>query len=492
MEVVPLDETSGYVMEYYLTDVDLSLLLPITARVQPYTDAVTEKTILISLPEYENSFFVFFAFKDDSLQNLSLQDTDQTNLSYILYNISNQAASLSYTFVDDLVPGERLIRMPEPIDDFYSEHLIALKDGWILNLMLVQYYNDSTPLEQLTAAQDDLMRSICAEDGVADRYQSITLPQSEITISVPDTLYLCLATEAPDFYEVLACPHSPGYQLSAVHVFAVRDTAYQGNTVQTLDGGKLLETMAFPSADKVCDEDSVTWIEDFENGQPVIAYESDGGTFEHMLGLRDGWALYTTVMLVSDTLDPDWISSLQEQLMHQLMGGQSTVTDWIPGLSTEQDGSVLRLPLLSRTIDISIPDGYGVDIWQDNADTRDIYLYALDGSNRYYNINAAPDGVITGSATIADMYTESGMQSLCAGVSEAVNNMGVTAESQYVQEGLCGIPSIHTTTRGQLYEQYYGLLDSYTIFVTFTSEDSPITEEESETLLNLLQQPVNP
>ena len=485
MEVAPLDEDDGYFGEYYLTDVGLTLKLPVNAQVETVLDYVDQKGIGIFIPEYPDTYFAFYAFYDSELEGKSLTPLDTETAQTMLWMISNNYENLRYSTTEAVLPGVRMLRVPEPVDDFYAEHLLALYDGWVLNAMIVQVYDGETPLETLQAEQGHLMRMVFADEGYLKRAQTIALPGSDIALTVPDSMNLRQASEEDGLIEIYVMPNAPGYQLVALHVLAVKQPEYDGQTVATLDGQTLEAAMVMPTFAQAYDEDSVTVLDDFEGGQPVIAYESDG-TNRHLLALRDGWALYASTYPIAKTIDPEWIAALQGQAMRALLGGQP-VADWVPGLTTVQEGNLLKLPLLGRVIDIQIPDGYGVDIWQDNADYRDIYLYALDESNRYFEITATPGTSFTGDLTITDLYTDQGMKDLCVGVAGIISDMGAKAESQLVDYGFGGSPSIHSTTLNKQYEQYYGLIDSHIISVSFTSEDDAITEAESEALMGLIQ-----
>ena len=487
MEAVPLEEDNdGYFGEYYLTDVGLTLKLPVNAQVEMMLDYVDQKGIGIYIPKYPDTYFAFYAFYDSELEGKSLKPLDTETVQTMLWMISNNYENLSYSTTEAVIPDVRMLRVPEPVDDYYAEHLLALYDGWVLNAMIAQVYDSETPLETLQEEQNHLMRMVFADEGYLKRVQTIALPDSDIALTVPDSMNLRQAPEEDGLIEIYVMPNAPGYQVVALHVLAVKQAEYDGQTVATLDEQTLEAAMVMPTYAKAYDEDSVTVLDDFEGGQPVIAYESDG-TNRHLLALRDGWALYASTYPVTETIDPEWIAALQEQAMHVLLGGSQPVADWVPGLTTVQEGNLLKLPLLGGVIDIQIPDGYGVDIWQDNADYRDIYLYALDGSDNYYEITSTLGSSLTGELTIADLYTDQGMKDLCIGVADIISDMGSKAESQLVDYGFGGFPSIHSTTMNKKYEQYYGLIDSHIISVSFTSEDDAITEAESETLMGLMQ-----
>jgi len=485
MEVVPLDEDSGYVKIYYFTDVDVTLKLPAYAKLNTMIDEVQQKATSILMPEYPDALFAFFAFQDDSLDGKLFSDMTNAEMQNVLETISDQGAALIPSPAEDIVWDVEMLRVPEPAYDFYGEHLLAIKNDWLINIMLARPYNAETPLEDLQALQAELMEGVFDESFIFHRYQSMTLPDSDISVSVPDSLYIIFSYEADDFYKISIVCKEPGIQTNAIFVSAVKADAYQDQTLLTLSDAQLSEMMLFPTIEGRYDETTVDMIENFESEHPVIAYESDGMS-KHLMALRDGWVLYTTYMDISENLDLAWAQTIQAQIMHQLLGGEQAIDDWIPGLSTAQEGSTLRVPLRTETMTVAIPDGFGVDIQQDNADSRSIYLYSRDGSLKFYQIKVIPLGAYRGNMTIADVPSET-QDALIAELSEGAAEIGFTAVSTLVEDGPGGLPFLHTTTEKQLFEQYYGIIDSCLVLISITSEGGIITEAESATLLNLLQ-----
>jgi hypothetical protein len=113
-------------------------------------------------------------------------------------------------------------------------------------------------------------------------------------MTVPDSMFITLTTESPDFLQLSLCPKRPGAQFSVLQLFAVRDAAYKGNTILTLSKEKKEEALNMPAAGSAYDEGSLTVMENFSGDTPVLSYAS-GGSLSHLLALRDGWALYASI-----------------------------------------------------------------------------------------------------------------------------------------------------------------------------------------------------
>lgn len=59
MELSPLEDDGGYMKEYYLTDADLTLKLPVSAQLETMLDYIDQKGVGIYLPEYPDAYFAF-------------------------------------------------------------------------------------------------------------------------------------------------------------------------------------------------------------------------------------------------------------------------------------------------------------------------------------------------------------------------------------------------------------------------------------------------
>ncbi len=486
MEITPLED-SEYLKEYYLPDADVSILLPLDAQLEVLTDTMGQYGLGIGIPKFPEAYFAFFALQNQDFQGMKMEDLDEAGIRSLLDTISSRAATLTYTIEDGLLPGIRLLRVPEPVDGIYYEHLVALYDGWVLNAMYQHMDTTLVTPEEVIRQQEDLMHSALIKNDFTMRQQSYTLPETDIKLTVPDTIYLRLANQTENFFEIIAAPAKLGIQVSAVHVYAVKDDAYLGHTVKTLPKDLLQQAQMMPTIEGADLNTSTVIHEDFANGQPVAAYESSN-SIKHLLAIKDGWALYSTVMQLPQSIDPAWAYALQGQLMHQLLGGNLPVADWVPGLGTRQEGNSLLFPLQSSTLSIRIPDGFGVDIIRDNSDRRDIFLYALDGTPAYYHIASIASPVITGNIAFDDMYTEQELQQLCQSATEAIAGMGLTPKSVITPQGPQGVAAIHSTTQENVYEEYFWHMDSNSMSFSFTSENGMITKQDSETLLSIINQ----
>lgn len=149
-----------------------------------------------------------------------------------------------------------------------------------------------------------------------------------------------------------------------------------------------------------------------------------------------------------------------------------------------QEGDILHFPLTTKTIDIRIPKGYGVDVTEDTANGRSVYLYALDGSEKYFGISSIAAPEIYADIPLTQGYTKEELKELCDGANESINSQGLNGSS-VIAQGPLKLSAVYTTTKEQAYEQYYWSMDSQTVSFCFISKDSPITKEESELLLGL-------
>ena len=481
--VEPLEGSDYNCYWYYFPGADVSLALPLDAQLQVLMDNAYQKALGIGMADIPDTYFAFFALKHEELEGMSLGDMEEDGIKNVLDMISSNGASLAYEALDDLLPGQRALRVKEPAEGTYSEHLLALKDGWVLNMMAARPDGGTSLSREAVSKQESMLRDAVAPEGIIRHYQSYTLPDSTITLSAPGSMYITLTTESPDFLQLSLCPKKPGAQFSVLQLYALRDAAYEGQSVTTLSQGKKEEALKLPAV-AAYDASSLVVLEGFGGGFPALSYTSDG-SFSHLLALKDGWALYASILPFAKFIDPDWVDALQEAALRQLLDGETALPDWLPAVPVSYEGDLLRFPLTTRIMDIRIPQGYGVDIARDTADSRDVFLYALDGSSKYFHIASISAPMLTGDATLSQMYTEAELLELCGSVSETIGGMGLTASSAITGEGPAGVPAVYTTTEEQIYEQYFWAMDSQSISFSFTSEDSPVTKDESALLLSL-------
>ncbi len=482
--ITPLDESGYNTYWYYFPNPDMSLPLPLDSQLQVLLDDANQQALGIGISDFENTYFAFFAFRHEELKDSTFMDMGEEDIRGVLDMISSGGASLSYEAVDGLIPGQRLLRAKETSYGMYCEHLLALKGEWLLNMMAARLDGGGALSPEDTAAQEAMLLDVLSPMGVAKHYQSYTLPGSRITVAAPDSMFMNLFSESPDFIHLALCPKRPGTQVSAVQLFAVRDAAYENQTVLTLPGDVKNRALTLPTFNEAFDETTLTFIPDFANGIPALAYESDGSS-THLMALKDGWALYASVMPYADFLHPGFVDSLQQAALRQLLTGETPLPDYLPGVPVSQEGSILHFPLVTRTLTIHVPEGYGVDITNDNADGRSVYLYALDGSTRYYCVQSIANPMITADMTLTEAYSQAELQQMCDGIAQGVNDLGLTASSR-IEEGPLGLPAVHTTTEELADEEYSWNMDSYTVSVSFISHEEPITPEESALLKELV------
>ena len=486
MQITPLDEMSGTFFEYMVPEVNLLVYVPVAAGTEMLMDNPGQKAVQIADPDCPETFFVFFAIQDESLKGRNLKDMDSEGIVSVLADISKTPESLEYKKVADFLPGVTVLRVKEPVEGFYAEHLVALYDGWVLNMMAQRMGGVESFTQEEQTYQEDFLISALDSSNKQERLQHYALPGSSIALTVPDTMYMRLVVDDEDNKELYVSPVRPGAQASILHLFAVSDPTYQSHTVLTLSELDKQNAMAYPTFTGAIDTESLTVWKRFEQDVPVLTYESDG-TVKHMLAIYDGWALYVSIYPIADFIDPTWVQSVQATVMHQLLGGKNEIPDWLPAYPIKQEGSMLKYPLQSRIIKIAIPDGYGVDIARDTSDGRDVFLYALNGSPNYYHIASISAPKITGEASL-DMYTNAEQQELCKSVSESIGSMGLAAESKMIAKGPAGVAAVYTTTKELTYEQYFWTMDSNSISFSFSSEDDAITEAESAALQSLIME----
>ncbi len=483
VSITPLEGSDYNCYWYYFPGVDVSIPLLLNSQTQVLLDNAYQQALGIGMPDFPDTYFAFFALKNEDLTGLNLKDMDEDGIKNVLGTISSNGASLDYEAVDDLIPGQRALRVKETAQGMYSEHLLALKDGWVLNAMASRMDGGTSISREAAAAQEDLMLDAAAPEGIAKHYQSYTLPFSTVTLTAPGSMYITLLTESPGFLHLSLCPKRPGARFSVLQLFAVRDAAYKDNTVLTLSREEKEAALNTPAAGAPYDADSLAVLEGFSGDTPVLSYTS-GGTMNHLLALRDGWALYASVFPYADFIHPSFVEDLQKTAMRQLLDGKSALPDWLPAVPVAWEENILHFPLTTRIMDIRIPEGYGVDVTGDTAIGRNVYLYALDGSYKYFNISSTAFPKITDEVTLTQGYTREELQEICDSVAEGINSQGLSGSS-VIAQGPLGLPTVHSTTKEQIYEQYYWFMDSYSVSISFVSEDSPITREESEQLLNL-------
>ncbi len=481
--ITPLEGSEFNCFWYYFPGADVSIPLRLDDELQVLVDNVYQQGLGIGMADFPDTYFSFFALKSEDLVGLNLKDMDEDGLRTVLNVISSNGASLDYEAVDDLIPGQRVLRVKEPAEDLYSEHLLALKDGWVLNAMATRPDSGSSLSKEAVSNQESLLLSAVAPEGISKHYQSYTLPLSSITLTAPSSMYILPATESPDFLQLSLCPKRPGAQFSVLQIFAVRDAAYKDNSILTLSQEKKEEALNMPAAGSTYDKDSLDVMENFSGDTPVLSYAISGSQ-SHLLALRDGWALYASILPYAEFIHPDWVDELQQAAMRQLLNGNGTLPDWLPAVPVTWEGDILHFPLTTKVIDIRIPKGYGVDVTEDSANGRSVYLFALDGTEKYFGIFSVAAPKITLDLTLTQGYTKEELQEICDSATASMNSQGLNGESSIVQ-GPLDLPAVYTTTKEQAYDQYYWFMDSQSVSFSFISKDDPITKEESELLLNL-------
>ena len=480
--ITPLEDSDYNSYWYYFPGVDVSIPLRLDDQLQVLLDNIYQKALGIGMADFPDTYFSFFALKNEDLNGMAILDMDEAGIRIMLDTISSKGASLDYEAVDDLIPGQRVLRVKEESEGLHSEHLLALKDGWVLNAMATRPDGGTSLSMEAASAQENMLLSAVAPEGIAKHYKSYTLPGSAITLTAPDSMFITLLTDSPDFLHFSLCPKRPGAQFSVLQLFAVRDEAYKGNTVLMLSKEKKEEALNMPGDGSAYDKDSLAVMDDFPENMPVLSYTS-GGTMSHLLGLRDGWALYASVFPYAKFIHPDWVDALQQAAMRQLLNGQDVLPDWLPAVPVTWEGDLLHFPLATKVIDIRIPKGYGVDVTEDTANGRSVFLYALDGSAKYFGISSAAYEKITAEVTLTQGYTKEELQEICDSAAQGMNDLGLHGSS-VIANGPLDLPTVYTTTQEQVYEQYYWSMDSHVLSFSLT-KDSPITREESELLLGL-------
>jgi hypothetical protein len=481
--VTPLEGSDYNCFWYYFPGVDVSIPLRLDDELQVLVDNIYQKGLGIGMAEFPDTYFSFFALKSEDLEGLNLKGMDEGGVRSVLNVISSNGASLDYEAVDDLIPGQRALRVIETAEGMYSEHLVALKDGWVLNAMATRPDGGTSLTPEAASTQESMLVNAVAPEGISRHYQSYTLPSSSITLTAPDSMFITLLTESPDFLQLSLCPKRPGSQFSVLQIFAVRDAAFKDNTVLTLSKEKKEKALKTPAPDSAYDADSLSVMKNFSGDTPVLSYTS-GESLSHLLALRDGWALYASVFPYAEFIHPGFVDELQQAAMRQLLNGEGTLPDWLPAVPVTWEGDILRFPLTTKVVDIRIPKGYGVDVTEDTANGRSVYLYALDGSDKYFNISSIASPKITAEVTLTQGYTKEELQEICDSAAEGMNSQGLNGIS-VIAQGPLELPAVYTTTQEQVYEQYYWSMDSQTLSFSFFSKDSIISKKESELLLGL-------
>jgi hypothetical protein len=200
--ITPLEGSDYNCYWYYFPGADVSIPLRLDDELQVLVDNTYQKGLGIGRADFPDTYFSFFALKNDDLEGLSLGDMDEAGIKSVLETVSSKGASLEYKALDDLIPGQRVLRVKEMSDGLYSEHLLALKDGWVLNAMATRMDGSGSLSKEVASTQEDMLGNAAAPEGISRRYQSYTLPGSSIALTAPDSMFITLVTDSPDLKRV--------------------------------------------------------------------------------------------------------------------------------------------------------------------------------------------------------------------------------------------------------------------------------------------------
>lgn len=491
VKLTPLDESEFSRYSYYIQQGDVVIALPIKCHAEMVANQSNCGALRFNSPEDTAGVYAFFSIQCPLDGDPSTASLTESQIQTVLETISAVPEALTYKQEKDEATGETYLRVFETRDGVYTEHLLALHNGWLLNSM-VQKVDGSQGLTagEITLQQDTL-GSVHELEQSMPRLQKFTFPNSEITLDLPASLYLTVQLDERAENFVFISHKQPGVVLSTVMLRSVYNRDLLNKTVATIDE-PMYDTLMLQigiSGEQSLKDAKI--ISGFAGDTPVLIY-GDSYTTRNMLAIRDGWAI-CTAMLESESIDSTWSQAVQDAVMRQLLGSHEAVPDYLPATPIQREGNTLLFPLMTRCLTVQIPDGYTVDIDEDLATQRTVYLTNESDSNQYIQLSSLYSSAITGDEPLTELYPDEALAEQCAAIKDqfASNGVDVTnATSAVAEKGLFQTPTLCFADGNGNIASYLWMMDSYGVSATYNSHGKSLTPKEHALLFDLLSDTV--
>lgn len=483
MAFTPMEEAETYVFQYWLDEPNVSFYLPLTVRTELAMYLEDAKAVLMQSREMPSYEFIFFAFRFEESKT-PLDKMTGEEIEQVLFMISNSPQNVTYELVKEFLPGVSVLRVWESREDVYAEHMLALRDGWLFNMMVRRFDGVEAVEQQATDFQARALQGALSEQRMLSGY---ALPDSDIQLTLQDPLRLFVTNAEPDCHRLSFVDPRPGIVVSTLTLTAVRDSAFKGKTVETLDKKSLDEIMRMDTVSGY-DKDSVEAIKD-ESGVPMLAFTSafsaDAGS-RHLLAMRDGWALLLTSIPIANAYT-EWMADLRPSLMHSLLSGEPMaevnppIVPLMGGVTSNTKKACI--PMDTKALVVAIPEGYGVDVVEDTEESRMVAIYYKEDQPKYYYIKAVDIGGDR-DATMETLFDEETRESIGkTAATTAQNEFELETTYSYAKTGIFDMPSFFIENEHTV--EYIVLVDGFHLGISFISHDEPITKAEKNSLLEI-------
>lgn len=469
VEISEMDDSYAY--EYWFSGAQASILLPVTAGYNLLLETPTAAALVVSDPALADSGLAFFTINEARAEDL----TREADIQYALQAISDNADALTYTVEADMGEGVTALRVPEPRDGVYSEHLIAVYNGWVLNVM-VQRGDGATAL---TDAERTWQRERITEalaSPAAERLQHYAFADSDMEISLSERYYMTmLLNEAHEEYIGIAA-----VQTGAQHSTVMCNVAYMpeldGLSIDEVDEAQLdaIVALAFDGAPEA-GEIAAGEID----GVPALTYMIEGA--RHLLATHEGWAINLQIILdeTTDTLETD---GLQAELMRMILSGvdAGTVRALPMPQTVTRVGDAMWLSLHGGVLAMDIPEGFYPEMVPiEDADGMHVfYLLDWQGEALPYQIQLMDLGAE--AEMLAQLDSSAQIELL-----ETMEAAAEDAQSEWtlLESGILGYPTMRRVNPAEGYTSHYAVLGGYIIEIRC---DPSLVEADGEDVLPML------
>lgn len=472
----------SFLFECSLSDAELSLLLPMNVSYQFLSDTPEQKALLLSIPQFPSSHFIFFATKNDTGKRLIFNGMSEYEINDVVQIISDQPETATYELIENFHDNKSALRIIENTTEAYKEHIVAEYDQWILNLIVERFDGVSSLTESERAMQYDILYNCLKSDTQQARLQYYTIPNTGISLTVPQNMHINLRTDELDS-KCISIVNSDTDQ-APFTLYAVYDDRYVGKTIHMLTEDERKQAMLH----FVPDMHTISEIQDemIVNDIPVVMFESQNPLFDtvtHYIALRDGWAISIVYAHTNDT-DSACAIATQTDLMRILLGGKAESPVFLDADLTTFNNGILRIPLNTKVLKLAVPAEYDLDIDVDYPDEKVFYIFR-EAPSKYlrvaFYLNEA------GELLFSDMRNQANIKKMGEQATSSLTDItGAKANYTLIDAGMLGKPAIHITNEEKICESYIFYTDTYIIDASLMSLEEPITEQESDALLNLL------
>ncbi|MCL1965368.1 MAG: hypothetical protein FWF69_09995 [Firmicutes bacterium] len=475
--IIPLEEmdTGSMLYELYLEELDISLMLPLSVSSEVMVENAKMKAYRLMPRGFEKTYFVLFTLPAEHLTGQSLSTMDDDGMREVISVISNEAGMAKYDLIENYYGDVDVLHVVERRDGVYSEHLVVLYDGVVLNVMLERMDgSDSLSSEELAQQHAFLMMALCQE-GNPKHYKRFALPDTDIVMDLPEGMSVLAAEELENTkYITIQTPSDFG---GAFIFIAERSDEYLGETIETLPEALLTEAISrsilFAPIDESFRIDRTT-----ATGIPILCFESkfqDDCPIKHRIALKDEYALTLYFLPYKRTYDAAWIERWQSALMRRLLTGQGEVPVGSP-FSTQVVNGKLMIPLDDRFLVFELPEDCFADISEDAESVHKVYIVPNEGVNKIVLIESMYTG---GSMVLSSMSADviKSVAEMAGGAMKSVYKNEFVYEMR--EKWVLSLPTLCIEDVKGIVGQYHLNVGNYYVIVSYFSQDgTPFPSEQ--------------